>query len=112
MSIEVSRRSILQLAMAPAFLPRTQVDDLAPTVSRVYPGGDGKLVYAPDEDGNTIAGFDPMREQDGSKGTGACTQLRQADDSGSFQNSGPGTILVGGVPEDIGQIGVIIRHGK
>src|SRR5688572_25124750 len=54
MSTEISRRSILQLAMAPAFLSRAQVDDLAPTVSRVYPGGDGKLVYVPDENGNTI----------------------------------------------------------
>jgi hypothetical protein len=50
----VSRRSILQLAMAPAFLTRAQVEDLAPTVSRVHPGTDGKLVYVPDEQGNTI----------------------------------------------------------
>ena len=50
----MSRRSILQLAMAPAFLSRAQVDDLAPTVSRIYPGTDGKLVYVPDEQGNTI----------------------------------------------------------
>jgi hypothetical protein len=50
----LSRRSLLQLAMAPAFLTRAQVEDLAPTVSRVYPGTDGRLVYAPDEDGNTI----------------------------------------------------------
>src|SRR4030095_1648312 len=50
----VSRRSILQLAMAPAFLFRAQAEDLAPTVSRIYPGTDGKLVYVPDEQGNTI----------------------------------------------------------
>ena len=50
----LSRRSILQLAMAPAFLTRAQVEDLAPTVSRVYPGTDGRLVYVPDEHGNTI----------------------------------------------------------
>jgi hypothetical protein len=54
MSVVVSRRSLLQMAMAPAFLTRAQVEDLAPTVSRVYPGPDGKLVYVPDEHGNTI----------------------------------------------------------
>jgi hypothetical protein len=56
MSMAMSRRRILQLAMAPAFLSRAQaqVQDLDPTVSRVYPGGDGKLVYVPDEQGNTI----------------------------------------------------------
>jgi hypothetical protein len=50
----LSRRSILQLAMTPAFLTRAQVEDLAPTVSRVHPGTDGRLVYVPDEHGNTI----------------------------------------------------------
>jgi hypothetical protein len=52
----VSRRSILQLAMAPALLSRTQaqVQDLDPTVSRVHAGGDGRLVYVPDERGNVI----------------------------------------------------------
>src|SRR3954471_8091991 len=54
MSIALSRRRLLQFALAPAFLPRPQVQDLAPTASRVYPGGDGKLVYVPDEQGNTI----------------------------------------------------------
>jgi hypothetical protein len=56
MSMAMSRRRILQLAMAPAFLSRAQaqVQDLDPTMSRVYPGGDGKLVYVPDEQGNTI----------------------------------------------------------
>ena len=54
MSVVVSRRSLLQMAMAPAFLTRAQVEDLAPTVSRLYPGTDGRLVYAPDEHGNTI----------------------------------------------------------
>lgn len=56
MSIDVSRRRVLQLAVAPALLARTraQVQDLAPTVSRIYPGADGKLVYVPDEQGNTI----------------------------------------------------------
>jgi hypothetical protein len=42
------------MAMVPSFLTRAQVADLAPTVSRVYPGTDGKLVYVPDEHGNTI----------------------------------------------------------
>jgi hypothetical protein len=54
MSVVVSRRSLLQMAMVPAFLTRSQVADLAPTVSRVYPGTDGRLVYVPDEQGNTI----------------------------------------------------------
>jgi hypothetical protein len=42
--------------MAPAFLSRAhaQVQDLAPAVSRIYPGGDGRLVYVPDEQGNII----------------------------------------------------------
>jgi hypothetical protein len=50
----MTRRNILQLAVVPAFLSRAQVADLAPTVSRIYPGDDGKLVYEPDEQGNTI----------------------------------------------------------
>ena len=54
MSTPMSRRSVLQLALAPAFLSRAQVDDLAPIVSRVHPGTDGRLVYVPDEQGNTI----------------------------------------------------------
>ena len=54
MSITLSRRSILQLALTPAFLPRAQVADLAPTISRIHPGADGKLVYVPDDQGNTI----------------------------------------------------------
>ena len=50
-----SRRKILQLAlMAPVLPLRRQLQDLAPTVSKVYPGPDGKLVYVPDEQGNTI----------------------------------------------------------
>jgi hypothetical protein len=54
MSMALSRRALLQFALAPALLPRPQVQDLAPTASKVYPGGDGKLVYIPDEQGNTI----------------------------------------------------------
>ena len=50
MSIEVSRRKVLQLAMAPALLLPRQMQDLAPTASKVYPGSDGKLVYVPDEE--------------------------------------------------------------
>ena len=52
--MKLSRRRVLQLALAPALLPRTQAQDLAPTASRVYPGTDNKLVYIPDEQGNTI----------------------------------------------------------
>lgn len=53
---DVSRRSILQLALAPALLSRSPAprQDLRPTVSRIYPGLDGKLAYVPDEHGNTI----------------------------------------------------------
>src|SRR5688572_14799558 len=54
MGVVVSRRNLLQMAMAPAFLARAQAQDLPPTVSRVYPGTDGRLVYVPDEQGNTI----------------------------------------------------------
>ena len=51
----ISRRSILQLAMAPALLPqRAAAQDLEPTVSKLYPGPSGRLVYVPDEQGNTI----------------------------------------------------------
>jgi hypothetical protein len=42
------------MALVPALLPRQQLQDLAPTASRVYPGFDNKLVYVPDEQGNTI----------------------------------------------------------
>jgi hypothetical protein len=54
MSMALSRRTLLQFALAPAFLPRPQLQDLAPAASKVYPGGDGKLVYVADEQGNTI----------------------------------------------------------
>ena len=56
MSSDISRRRILQLAAMPALLARQdlQLRDMAPTVSRVYPGADGKLVYVPDEQGNII----------------------------------------------------------
>jgi hypothetical protein len=54
---------MLQLALAQAALPRALAQSLAPTTSRVYPGSDGRLAYAPDEQGNVIhdssyAGFD------------------------------------------------------
>jgi hypothetical protein len=50
----LSRRTVLQMALAPVFLPQSQVQDLAPTASKVYPGTDNKLVYVPDELGNTV----------------------------------------------------------
>ena len=69
----VSRRKMLQMvvpaALAPAAMAAVQaaehaagqsldqVPDLPPTVSRVYPGEDGKLVYTADEQGNTIPDF-------------------------------------------------------
>jgi hypothetical protein len=55
--MKLSRRKILQLAAAPALLSPFQAAraaDLAPTASRIYPGADGKLVYVPDAQGNTI----------------------------------------------------------
>ncbi len=57
MKTAVSRRRLMQLALAPAAVAAAQVADLPPTVSRVFPGTDGKLVYAPDEQGNTILDF-------------------------------------------------------
>lgn len=56
MAIPVSRRRLLQLAAAPAFLSRAhaQAQDLAPSTSRVHPGADGRLVYVPDDQGNVI----------------------------------------------------------
>jgi hypothetical protein len=52
----LSRRSLLHLGIAPAFLPhrQAQAQDLEPTASRVYPGANGRLVYVADEQGNTI----------------------------------------------------------
>ena len=67
----VSRRTILQLAMAPSLLApaRANAQDLDPMVSRVYPGPSGRLVYVPDEQGNTI--HDASHA--GSRGGGAAT---------------------------------------
>jgi hypothetical protein len=45
---------MMGMALAPAALAGAQ-EDMPPTVSRVYPGTDGKLVYVPDEQGNTIS---------------------------------------------------------
>jgi hypothetical protein len=54
MSTEVTRRDILQMAMMPALLTQLRVGDMPPTVSKVYPGPDGRLVYVPDDKGNII----------------------------------------------------------
>jgi hypothetical protein len=54
MSLELSRRRILQMALTPAVLAPPQLQDLVPIASRIYPGADGKLVYTPDDQGNTI----------------------------------------------------------
>jgi hypothetical protein len=48
---------MMRMAVAPVALAGAQVADLPPTVSRIFPGGDGKLVYVPDEQGNTIPDF-------------------------------------------------------
>ena len=63
MNLPLSRRRMLQMtmALAPAAIASSQdtqqETDLRPTVSRVHPGTAGKLVYAPDEQGNTIPDF-------------------------------------------------------
>ena len=67
MPLSVSRRRMLQMAMslAPAALASgqqtgqqsEQETDLRPTVSRIHPGPTGKLIYTPDEQGNTIPDF-------------------------------------------------------
>ncbi|HXS93013.1 MAG TPA: hypothetical protein VN736_00320 [Candidatus Limnocylindrales bacterium] len=44
----------MRTVLAPAALAAAQDLDIRPTVSRVYPGSDGKLVYVPDEQGNVI----------------------------------------------------------
>jgi hypothetical protein len=55
-AVQISRRRLLQLATAPAFVSplQAQAQDLPVTVSRVHPGPDGRLAYVPDELGNTI----------------------------------------------------------
>jgi len=53
----LSRRMLMRMALVPAAVAGAQVADIPPTVSRVYPGPDGKLVYVPDEQGNTIPDF-------------------------------------------------------
>ena len=50
----LSRRTLLQLGIAPAVAAAARAQDLAPTSSRVYPGTDGRLAYEPDGQGNTI----------------------------------------------------------
>jgi hypothetical protein len=55
MHTAVSRRRLMQIALGSAALARAQ--DLPPTVSRVYPGPDGRLEYVPDEQGNSIPDF-------------------------------------------------------
>ena len=51
----------LTMALAPAALAAgqqpEQETDLRPTVSRVHPGEDGKLIYTADDQGNTIPDF-------------------------------------------------------
>lgn len=58
MKTGLSRRTLLQLATVPALLSpaqgQAQGQDLAPAASRIYPGANGRLVYVPDEQGNTI----------------------------------------------------------
>ncbi len=51
---QISRRRMLQMAVAPAVVPFLRMPHTNPTTTRVYPGVDGKLVYTPDEQGNVI----------------------------------------------------------
>ena len=49
---------MLRLALAPAAVAgAAQVADIPPTASKVYPGPDGRLVYVPDGQGNSIPDF-------------------------------------------------------
>ena len=59
----------MQIALAPAAVAvaGAQPADIPPTVSRVYPGDDGKLVYVPDEQGNTISDFSHAGYEGGGK---------------------------------------------
>ena len=64
MTFSVSRRKMLQMAaaLAPAAAlagaqEAEQEPELRPTVSRVHPGEDGRLIYTADEQGNTIPDF-------------------------------------------------------
>ena len=52
----LSRRALLHLGIAPALLSRAQAQaqDLDPSASKVYPGTNGRLVYVPDAQGDTI----------------------------------------------------------
>jgi len=52
--MKVSRRTMLQLAIAQAVMPPALAQNLAPTVSRVYPGAEGRLEYSADDQGNRI----------------------------------------------------------
>lgn len=52
-----SRRRIMQMALAPVAIAGARAADLPPTVSRVYPGADGRLAYLADEQGNVIQDF-------------------------------------------------------
>ncbi len=57
MKLDFSRRKLMRMALAPAAVAGAQIADLPPSVSRVYPGEDGKLAYVPDEQGNVIPDF-------------------------------------------------------
>jgi hypothetical protein len=67
MSLNLTRRRTMQVALAPAALAGAQSADIPPTTSRTYPGDDGKLVYVPDEQGNTIPDFSHAGYEGGGK---------------------------------------------
>jgi pectin methylesterase-like acyl-CoA thioesterase len=48
---------LMGMALAPAALAGAEVEDIRPTVSKIYPGDDGKLVYVPDDQGNAILDY-------------------------------------------------------
>jgi hypothetical protein len=58
---------MMQMAFAPTAMAAAQVADIPPTPSRVYPGDDGRFVYVPDEQGNTIPDFSHAGYEGGGK---------------------------------------------
>ena len=57
MKAGISRRTTMQMALAPLAMAVARAADLPPTVSMVYPDVDGRLAYAPDQQGNAIPDF-------------------------------------------------------
>ena len=71
-----------------------------------------RIGAALEKDADTLAGLYAVCLQMSSKSTGACAQLSQCDSGVSFENCSAIGFPVGRVPEDVGQVGMIIRHGN